>query len=300
MRLGEVSLRQSPRYSAGMTSTPQDEARAALDAAGQLPDAELDIATVALQFARIDAPEADWRGAQALLSRIARRAVERAAEDELADGGDTARRRALLAELLHGEFGFSGDAETYDDMANANLIHVLEHRQGLPVALGVLWLHAAEAVGWGAHGLNAPGHFLLALQHARGQIVLDVFAGGVQLQPPELRSLIKRVAGEQAELRPGMLAPMSSRDVLLRLQNNIKLRRLQANDLEGGLAAAQDMLRIAPGAAGLWREVGLIEHRLERIGAALASLDKALEIEPIGPAAARIRGLVEELRNRLN
>jgi len=283
-----------------MTSTPQDEARAALDAAGKLPDAEIAIGAVALQFARIDAPEADWVAAQALLSRIARRAVARAADDELADGGDIARRRALLAELLHGEFGFSGDAQTYDDMANANLIHVLERRQGLPVALGVLWLHAAEAVGWGAHGLNAPGHFLLALEHARGQIVLDVFAGGVQLQPPELRSLIKRVAGEQAELRPGMLAPMTNRDVLLRLQNNIKLRRVQANDLEGGLSATRDMLRIAPREAGLWREAGLIEHRLERIGAALASLDKALEIEPTGPAAARIRGLVEELRNRLN
>ena len=283
-----------------MSSTPQEEARAALDAAGQLPDAELDLAAVALQFARIDAPEADWRGAQALLSRIARRAVELAGADSLADGGDTARRRAALAGLIHQEFGFAGDAETYDDVANANLIQVLERRQGLPVALGVLWLHAAEAAGWNAHGLNAPGHFLLALPHARGQIVLDVFAGGEQLQPPELRALIKRFSGEQTELKPGMLAPMTKRDVLLRLQNNIKLRRLQANDLEGGLAAARDMLRLAPDHAGLWREVGLIEHRLERIGAALASLDKALEIEPRGEAAARIRGLVEELRNRLN
>ena len=283
-----------------MATKPQDDARSALDAAGQLPDAELDLAAVALQLARIDAPEADWRAAQAQLTAIARRAVELASEDHAADTGDTARRRALLAQLLHDEWGFSGDAETYDDMANANLIHVLERRRGLPVALGILWLHAAEAAGWGAHGLNAPGHFLLALEHARGQIVLDVFAGGVQLQAPELRSLIKRVAGEQAELRPGMLAAMSKRDVLLRLQNNIKLRRLQANDLEGGLAAAQDMLRFAPDQAALWREVGLIEHRLERIGAALASLDKALALEPKGEAASRIRGLVEELRNRLN
>ena len=288
------------RYTVNMSPSPQEDARAALDAAGQLPDAELDLAAVALQFARIDAPEADWRAAQGLLSRIARRAVELAAGDESADGGDSARRRALLANLIHQEFGFAGDTETYDDMANASLIHVLERRRGLPVALGILWLHAAEAVGWGAHGLNAPGHFLLALPHTRGQIVLDVFAQGTQLQPPELRALIKRVAGEQAELKPGMLAPMTKRDVLLRLQNNIKLRRLQAQDLEGGLAAARDMLRIAPDHAALWRETGLIEHRLERIGAALASLDRALEIEPRGEAAARIRGLVEELRNRLN
>lgn len=283
-----------------MATKPQDDARSALDAAGQLPDAELDIAAVALQLARIDAPEADWRAAEAELTAIARRAVELASADPEADAGDPQRRRALLAQLLHEEWGFTGDAETYEDMANANLIHVLERRRGLPVALGLLWLHAAEAAGWGAHGLNAPGHFLLALEHPRGQIVLDVFAGGVQLQAPELRSLIKRVAGEHTELRPGMLAPMTKRDVLLRLQNNIKLRRLQANDLEGALAAAQDMLRIAPDQAGLWREVGLIEHRLERIGAALISLDKALALEPRGEAAARIRGLVEELRNRLN
>ena len=274
--------------------------REALDAAGKLPDPEIDLAAVALHFARLDAPEADWRAAQAMLSDIARRAVALASEDAAADGGDTSRRRAVLARLLHDEFAFTGDGETYDDMANANLIRVLERRRGLPVALGILWLHAAEAVGWGAHGLNAPAHFLLALEHARGQIVLDVFAGGLQLQAPELRALIKRVSGDATELKPGMLAPMTKRDVLLRLQNNIKLRRLQAKDLEGGLIATRDMLRLAPDHAGLWREAGLIEHRLERIGAALASLDRALELEPTGDAARRIRGLVEELRNRLN
>jgi len=283
-----------------MVKSPQEEARAALDATGQLPDAEFDLGMVALQFARIDAPEADWRAAADTMTRIARRAVECAAADAKADAGDPMRRRAVLAKLLHGELGLAGDTDNYDDMSNANLIRVLERKRGLPVALGVLWLHAAEAVGWGAHGVNAPGHFLLALEQPRGQIIVDVFAGGVQLQAPDLRRLIKRVGGDQAELRPGMLAPMSKRDVLLRLQNNIKLRRLQANDLEGALACARDMLRIAPLAAGLWREMGLIEHRLERIGAALISLDKALAIEPKGEAAERIRGLVEELRNRLN
>ena len=47
------------------------EARAALDAAGSLPDPELDLVTVALQFARIDAPEADWQAAQERLSALA-------------------------------------------------------------------------------------------------------------------------------------------------------------------------------------------------------------------------------------
>lgn len=283
-----------------MTSTPQDEARAALDAIGQLPDDEIDIGAAALQLARVDAPEADWRAASQLLSDLARQAVDRAAADARADAGDVEARRAALARLLHADWGLAGDAAAYDDLRNANLIQVLERRRGLPVALGVLWLHAAEAAGWAAHGVDFPGHFLVALGSARGPALVDVFGGGTALGAPDLRGLIKAVEGPKAELRPGLVAPMTRRAVLLRLQNNIKLRRLRANDLEGALSCTRDMLRVAPDHAALWREAGLMEQRLDRIGAALASLDRSLELEPHGEAAARIRGLIEELRNRLN
>ncbi|MDO9710825.1 SirB1 family protein [Paracraurococcus lichenis] len=283
-----------------MASTPQDEARAALAAAGQLPDAEIELAAVALQFARIDAPDADWRAAAATLSEIAQAAVAAATANEAADAGDAEQRRQVLAEVIHGRFGFAGDAETYDDLANANLIRVLDRRRGLPVALGLLWLHAAEAAGWSAHGIDFPGHFLLAVEGSRGQALVDVFAGGTGLAAPELRALLKRIEGERAELRPGLLRLMDKRAVLLRLQNNIKLRRLRTGDLAGALACTEDMLRLAPDAALLWREAGLMNQRLDRIGAALGCLDRSLEIEPEGEAARRIRSVVEELRHRLN
>ncbi len=283
-----------------MPSTPQEEARAALAAAGQLPDAELDIGAVALQFARIDQPEADWRAAAAALSRLAQDAVAAAAQDAAADAGDPERRRAVLAGLIHGRLRFDGDRDSYDDPANANLIQVLERHRGLPVALGILWLHAAEAAGWPAHGVDFPGHFLVAMEGARAQALVDVFEAGRGLQAPELRSLIKRVQGEQAELRPGVLRLIGKRGVLLRLQNNIKLRRVQANDLPGALACTEDMLRLAPGQAPLWREAGLMNQRLERIGAALQCLDRSLELDPEGEAATRTRQAVEELRHRLN
>ncbi len=64
-----------------MAMTPQEEARAALSANGLLPDAELDLAAAALQFARIDAPDADWRDDAAALSEQARDAVAAAAAD---------------------------------------------------------------------------------------------------------------------------------------------------------------------------------------------------------------------------
>ncbi|MBD0272439.1 MAG: tetratricopeptide repeat protein [Acetobacteraceae bacterium] len=280
--------------------TPQEEARAALSANGLLPDAELDLAAAALQFARIDAPDADWRAAEVALSDLAREAVAAATADPAADSGDGERRRRVLADLLHGKLGYAGDTDSYDDPANANLIRVVERRRGLPVALGILWLHAAEAAGWAAHGIDFPGHFLVAVEGDRGQAVVDVFAGGAGLRAPELRGLLKRFEGEKAELRPGTLRRMEKREVLLRLQNNIKLRRLRARDLEGALGCAEDMLRLAPAHVGLWREAGLMNQRLDRIGAALACLDRAIELEPTGEAADRLRAVVEELRHRLN
>ncbi|WP_419898537.1 SirB1 family protein [Roseomonas sp. USHLN139] len=283
---------------------PLSEARAALEAAGQLPDAELDIAATALQLARIDAPEADWGGGAAHLSELARAAVVAAADDPAADAGDPLRRAVVLASVMQDRFGYAGDRETYEAPSNANLLRVIERRRGLPVALGLLWLHAAEAAGWAAHGLDFPGHFLIALEGPPGGLgggaVVDPFHGGGPLQAPELRALLKATQGPQAELHPGMLGPVARRDVLLRLQNNIKLRRLRAGDLAGALACTEDMLRFAPDTAPLWREAALMHQRLDRIGAALQCLDRFLALVPEGDAAERARALAVELRQRLH
>jgi regulator of sirC expression with transglutaminase-like and TPR domain len=292
-----------PQTSRRVMSDP----RTALDAVGQLPDVEIDLAGAALQLARIDAPERDWRAAQAHLSELARDAVELARE---LPGTELAARAGALAGLLGGRHRYTGDTETYDDPANANLIQVTERRRGLPIALGILWLHCTRAAGWNAHGLDFPGHFLISLQGERPRgklratepqgIVLDVFAGGVPLGARDLRGLLKRIEGAGAELRPGVLQPMSSRAVLLRLQNNLRGRRQDAGDLPGALACIEDMLRIAPDTSALWREAALVNQRLERVGAALRCYERFLEIVPGGDAAARTRAAMDELRSRLN
>ncbi len=272
------------------------EPRAALEAAGALPDAEIDIGQTALLLARIDAPGADWRAASAHLSALARDAVAAAA-----DAGETAaaRRRALAA-IMGARHGYAGDTETYDDLANANLIRVIERRRGMPVALGVLWLHCARAADWPAYGIDFPGHFLLGIGGRGGPLVVDVFAGGETLDVRALRALLKRVEGAEAELRPDLLARMDTRAVLLRLQNNIKLRRLQTGQLAAALACIDDMLVLAPDAAVLWREAALLHQRLDHVNAALRCFGRYLDLAPGGAAAARARAAIEELRARLN
>ncbi|MGI3776606.1 MAG: SirB1 family protein [Janthinobacterium lividum] len=283
----------------------------ALDAIGQLPDDEIDLADAALQLARGGSTGEAWEAARAVLTQLARDAAALRAE---VDEGDLPGQAEALAELLSDRWHFAGDRATYDDPANADLIRVLERRRGLPVALGIVWLHCAKAAGWRAHGVDFPGHFLVALSGGRGvagrgpvragqsgqQMVLDVFAGGVALDVRELRALLKQVEGGRAELRPGLLRPMSQRAILLRLQNNVKQRRHEAGDGAGALDCLGDMMRIAPDEARLWREAGRLNQREDRVAAALHCFERFLTLVPQGADAARVRLEVEELRTRLN
>ena len=275
---------------------------AALEAIGKLPDAEIDIAEAALQLARIDAPDSDWRAARAHLSLLAREAVAAAAD---IPEDDIVAQTELLATLLADHHGYRGAAAQYEEADSANLIRVIERRRGLPVALGVVWLHTIAAIGWRGHGVNFPGHFLVAIADATvtggsRQIVIDVFGGGQALSVPTLRTMIKAFEGERAELRPGLLRPMGNRAVLLRLQNNIRTRRHAAGDTPGALAATENILRIAPDEAWLWREAAGLQQRLDQVSAAVLSLTRFLALVPDGEAADEARGRIGELRSRLN
>ncbi len=270
-------------------------AQAALDALGQIPDGEIDIATAALQLARVDLPAEDPTPIAAHLSDIARAVAAGLTEADTPD-----RQAAALAMVLTGEFGYRGDAKTYDSLDNANLIRVVQRRRGLPVALGILWIHAARTAGWEAYGVNFPGHFLIGLGTGRRRVMVDVFAGGAVLATPALRTLLSNFEGPDARLRPEILAPMNDRDVLLRLQNNIKLRRLRSGDVTGARCCNTDMLRFAPAAAPLWRDEALLADRLDEPSAALAAWERFLTLVPTGAEALAARDAIRQLRMRFN
>ena len=276
--------------------------RPILEAIGALPDSEIDLADAALQLARLDEPDADWHAARAHLSGIARDAARSASTT----ADDLLSRASALSDLLCDHLDYRGDIETYDDLANANLLRVIERRRGLPVALGIIWLHAASAAGWLAYGLDLPGHFVIALGDlpAAGinprRVVLDVFDGGTPLDERAVKRLVRRAVGSKLDLEGQTHRPMTNRGVLVRLQSNIRLRRIQAGDLEGALSCAENTLLIAPDDAALWVQTGNLQERLDRVAAALHSYERFLALVPTGPAALRVRAAADELRTRLN
>jgi regulator of sirC expression with transglutaminase-like and TPR domain len=202
------------------------------------------------------------------------------------------------------DFGFAGDSTTYDDLQNADFARVLERRKGLPVALGIIYIHVARALGREAAGLNFPGHFLIRVGEGRERAILDPFHAGRSCEAADLRELIQSVRGEQAELSPEHLREVSDSEVLLRLQNNIKLRLLKRDDMPGAIAALDSMLAIAPDRAELWFETGVLAAQAERPTAAIAALERFLALADGNAAAEEARygaaALLQKLRQRLN
>ena len=258
-------------------------------------DAALDIGRAALALAALDYPDIDRAPYAAHLQDLVRGAAELAPGDS-----DAAAQAEALREILHRRHGYVGDDVTYDDPQNANLLRVIDRRRGLPVALGILYLHVARAQGWALAGLNFPGHFLLRLEARGERKILDPFRGGAELGPDALRALLKQMTGTDAALEPWHYRPVSCRDVLLRLQNNIKTRALQAGN--GGRAAEvlRAMLLLAPAEAPFWRELGLIEAERGNLQSAVAALEACVSRATDARLQRDAAGLLQRLRQKLN
>ena len=218
----------------------------------------------------------------------------RAHFDELAAAAGSAGR---LAAALGGAFGYTGDRATYDDVQNANLLRVIDRRKGLPVALGILYMAAGRRLGARVEGLDFPGHFLIRVDRAQ---ILDPFERGAVRDPPALRQLLKAAYGASAELEAAHFRAAADRSVLLRLQNNIRLRLARRRQFEAALAVLERMAWIAPGLAELARERAMLEAALGRFKGAVESLERYIAMESADGPRLEAAALAQRFRARLN
>lgn len=220
------------------------------------------------------------------------------------DLADLVHRRGAsaeaLSEVIARSYAFRGDSETYDDLRNADLVRVIERRKGLPVALSILYLHVARAQGWAAEGLAFPGHFLIRIGIDGARHVVDPFHEGALRDAADLRKLLRQVLGPDAELVPAHFDPVSDRDVLLRLENNVRLRLAKREDWPGAARSLDRMLAIAPDRVELLFEAGQLNARLDKRRAAIAAYERILELDGDAGLRRRASALLQELRRGLN
>lgn len=262
---------------------------------GEINAPVMPIADAALALASFDRPRVG-------LARYSRH-LHTLAQDVGRRAGSAATLEAhasALNEIMILKHGYTGDELTYDDLQNANLMRVIDRRRGLPVALGILYLDVARAQGWEASGLGFPGHFLVRLSDGAARIILDPFHGGRILDASALRELLKAIAGQDVELSPDHYAPVPDREVLLRLQNNLKSRLLQGRRYEEAVRVIETMRMLAPDLADLSREAGVIHAQLGNMKAAVRSIEEFIAGAPDGEARHEAAVVLQQLKAKLN
>lgn len=269
-----------------------EEALAALQQIGRRPDEDIDLIEAALLLAVRDRPQVPLDRYRAYVDEVAALLVRRIAEGE--EDPVTA-----LIRTLADDHGYRGDQRSYDDLQNANMIRVIDRRRGLPVSLGILYIGIARRAGLAAHGLNFPSHFLIAVDALGSRQVLDPFHHGRRLNAGQMRHLVRTVA-QAPDLKPEYYAPVDNRAVLLRLQNNIKVRALQSDQPQRAIAALEAMVALAPDHADSWRELGVLRAHTGELRSGVEALEHSLSLHGSESERHRIAVLLQQLRGAIN
>ncbi|WP_293906230.1 transglutaminase family protein [Phenylobacterium sp.] len=269
----------------------RDQAETILSGAGGIADGEFPLLEAAIACAMHEDPARDPAQAR----EVAAMGVDRLAQRLKRESPEEA-----LAETLAGDLGMSGDLFTPDDPRNADVIDVAERRRGLAVTIGVFYLHAARRCGLTVQGVDFPGHFLLRIETEEGPLALDPFSEGRVVLPSELtrRALHAGLTPNVADRLDRLMAPVSDRAVLLRLQNMIFAQATAAGDFARAERAALRRALLDATDHRPWLDVAAAREGQGALAGALEALQRATALD--GGAALAARAQRERVRLRLN
>ena len=288
--------RTRPLESASPELSPPDYLRAL----GEKTEGPYDLATAALMLSALDQPDRKLETYRTHLSELAE-----AVRQEAVFARDGEAGAQALASMIAGRFGYEGEREQYDDPRNADLMSVIERRRGLPVALGILYIHAARASGMQAEGLLSPGHFLLCVAVKGSEVVIDPFNNGAVLEREHLSTpgmgtpLIAMEANAPGQ--PDPFEAIGDIDVLLRLLNNIKNRAMRTRDNARAAEILRRMVLIAPRRNYVWLELAHVQEGLGALSGARMAYETCLKLSHSGDDISNEAAFaLHALKRRLN
>jgi regulator of sirC expression with transglutaminase-like and TPR domain len=185
-----------------------------------------------------------------------------------------------LNHYLFQEVGLQGDRETYDDPANAALPLVLKRKKGMPISLSILWIEAAQRLGFRAVGVGLPGHFIAGIQLDVGALYFDPFNGGRAVLEEDASWLVDQATGGRVRFRPAMLAPVPNRAILVRLVRNLHVRFVRTGNWDEALWTATHLVLLSPLESASYRDRAFVRLKRGEMEAGMADLQEAIRLSP--------------------
>lgn len=173
----------------------------------------------------------------------------------------TLERLAAVSRYLYVEVGLSGNRDAYYDPANSHLPAVVERRVGIPISLGIVYMHVAEQAGLAVYGVPTPGHFMLGCRGHDHLWYIDPFEAGNLLDADACRARIEGMLDTTVALDADCFRPASAAQIALRVLRNLKAAYAMADRWREALPVQQRLALLLPDELSEQRDLGLIYLR---------------------------------------
>jgi regulator of sirC expression with transglutaminase-like and TPR domain len=218
----------------------------------------------ALLISKLDNAEVDI---EAYLDAMKRLAVD--AKAGLPGEATEQDRLTALNRLLFDQLGFHGSRTNYYHRSNSYLNEVIDDREGLPIALSVLYIDLARQLNVKIEGVGLPGHFVVRFTPAKGEPqLIDVFDRGTHISRDEAEQL----AGEP--LDDAAFASVTTVEILERMLRNLMNLAQRSEDSEAMLRYLEAILVLRPDSGSDRLLHALVCANTDRFEEALADCDQ--------------------------
>jgi regulator of sirC expression with transglutaminase-like and TPR domain len=228
----------------------------------EIDDERVDLLRSALTFARIEDPQLD-------IEHYVRRV------DELA---------ARVAEKIRNSF----------------LHDVLDRRLGIPITLALVYMEVARRIGFQLFGVGMPGHFLLKHYDVDGRaILIDAFERGSIVTEDDCRQKLDIIYSGQLALQPEFLLPVTRRQMLTRMLNNLRSVYLTQRDFRRAVQVVDLILVIYPRSPEDMKQRAVLRYNLNDYRGALSDFDEYGKMSPDASDAEEIKQTALSLRRSM-
>jgi len=261
----------------------------------EIEDERVDILRAALTLSRIHEPALD-------VERYVHRVDELAARvaAKIDDPDDPVQIIAAMNDVLFREEMFRGNTVDYYSPRNSFLHDVLDRRLGIPITLALVYMEVARRVGFLLFGVGMPGHFLLKHYDVDGHsILIDAFERGSIITEDDCRQKLDSIYSGQVALQPEFLLPVTRRQMLTRVLNNLRSIYLSQRDFRRAVQVVDLVLVIYPRSPEDMKQRAVLRYNLNDFRGALSDFEEYVKMSPDASDAEEIKQTALSLRRSM-
>jgi len=261
----------------------------------EIEDERVDLLRAALTFARMEDPALDMEHYAHRVDPLSARVAAK-----IQDLDDSAQIIAALNEVLFQEEMFRGNSVDYYSPRNSFLHDVLDRRLGIPITLALVYMEVARRVGFQLFGVGMPGHFLLKHYDVDGRaILIDAFERGSIVTEDDCRQKLDSIYSGQVSLQPEFLLPVTRRQMLTRMLNNLRSIYLSQRDFRHAVQVVDLILVIYPRSPEDMKQRAVLRYNLNDYRGALSDFEEYVKMSPEASDAEEIRQTALSLRRSM-